>query len=207
MNRIAVIDNSVLVSFIDSGQIDLLHQTQSIFQYLLVPEKVRSEFLNVTSEYLPLRERFADAFNIPNSFYRLCSTYDPILLGIAQTLVDPGEAEAIAQARKRNVYLFFTDDQDCREVIEKEFSWLRTMGTSSLVAMLDLAGVLSNAPKVWRNLHKVSGFKHPQLKVAVTNAFFLLGIRPDKKLFSEKSSWKRIFGEPPKKKEGRRGKS
>jgi predicted nucleic acid-binding protein len=200
MTRIAILDNSVLANFIDSGHIDLLLQTQTIFQYFLIPEKIRSEFINVTSEYRPEREHFADTFNYPNSFYRLCTTFDSIILGIAQSLVDPGEAEAIAQARKQNVYLFFTDDQNCREVIEEEFSWLRTMDTLSLIAMLDIAEVLPNAPDVWRSIYKMSGFDHNQLKQAVNNAFFLIGIRPDKKMVSEKASWKRIFGEPPKKK-------
>lgn len=209
MNRIAIIDNSVLAAFIDAGLIDLLENTRIIFRFFLVPEKVRSEFLDVEPKFLLNRQRFNDLIGADGGFYRLCTTVDKIILGVAESFenIDAGEAEAIAQAQKRKVFLFFTDDQKCRDVIGKNFIWLRTMSTHSLIAALDIAGFLSDAPKVWQTIHSKLGFTHKQLKQAVENAFFLLEITPDKKIISEKSSWKRIFGEAPKKKRSRSPKS
>lgn len=200
-----MIDNNVLANFLDAGQAELLQKAQVVFGHFLIPLKVKEEFLNVDNAYLPQRLNFLqNVTSETEGFYRLCTTYDLITLGIAQSLVssglDSGEAEAIAQARKRNVKFFLTDDKDCTEIIKREFGWLLPMRTFALIAMLEIHGLIPNAVETWRFFHSKVGFTHEQLKQAVRDAFSILGVRPDKTIFSELTSWKRIFGHPPKRK-------
>ncbi|MCU0346146.1 MAG: hypothetical protein MUC59_04345 [Saprospiraceae bacterium] len=205
MKPIAVIDNTVLANFLDAGQEELLQKAQIVFNHFLIPTKVKDEFLSVEPTFLSKRQVFArNITSDATGFYRLCTTFDPIILGIAESLVssgvDSGEAEAIAQAHKQGAKYFFTDDQDCATVVKKEFGWLIPMKTFSLIAILDIHGLLPNAPEVWRFFYQKAGFNHAQLKEAVIDAYSILGVRPDKNTLSVKTSWKRIFGNPPKKK-------
>lgn len=198
MKTVAILDNTVLANFLDAGKIELLLKLQVVFSHFLIPVKVKQELLNVAPSYLLKRQVFANYINSDNyGFYRLCTTHDLIILGIAESLfskgIHSGEAEAIAQARKQNVKFFFTDDQDCSDIIRKEFFWLYPMTTHSLIAILDVTGLLIDPVETWRTFHKTSRFNFKQLKNAFSNAFFILDIR-DKSLLQEKSSWKRIFG-------------
>ncbi|MBK9014660.1 MAG: hypothetical protein IPM82_11585 [Saprospiraceae bacterium] len=199
---IAILDNSVLATFMDSGQMDLLDKSRIVFRFFLIPEKVKAEFLNVPPQFLATRQRFADSISIDYGFYRLCTTFDEIVLGILQTTkgIHEGEAQAIAQAQSVMSFYFLLTMKIAKTPLMKDSPHLRTMGTPTLVALLDVAGFLPNAVAVWQTIHQNHGFTYPQLKDAVKNAFLLLGIGHEKKLWQEKTSWKRIFGKPPKKK-------
>ena len=197
MNQItAIIDNTVLANFMDSGQIGILNSSNLIFKTLFVPEAVHYEFLNVKGKLLHARTRFSDGIKIDKGYYRHCNTYDPIILGSFSRKdgVDPGEAEAISQAAKRGISIIITDDRKCRDYIEKKFAHIKTYSTLTIIALLDLSGWLPDRNKNFQQLYMSCSFTAAQLRVAYIQASQHIGITLKGKALSKKSSLKSIIG-------------
>lgn len=191
MNKVAILDNSVLANFIDSGQLSILEKARQAFKYFLIPQEICREFLSVSPAYLIARERFAQKLRIDQGFYRLCTTVDPIVMGLLQTQkgVDAGEAEAIAQAVKRNVMTFFTDDRRCEDYIRRHYSHIRCYNSLIIVAILDLLELLPDVKTCWKNLHKFRGFQQADVRAAYERAARDWDIKLDKPDLWQKARW------------------
>lgn len=196
MKRAAIVDNTVLANLIDAGLSDLLDKSRIVFANFYIPDTVLEEFLHVPEPYFAVRQRFADRIIYDRGFFRRCNTFDSIVLGILQTEpgVDLGEAEAIAQAVRRNITLMLTDDADCQKYIKQKHPYLQCHSTVFLVALLDLNGFLPQPDHNWKRLYRHHKFNSSRLREAYTNAFSFIGVTPDQKILSRKSSMKRILG-------------
>lgn len=193
--RRAIVDNTVLANLTDAGLYDFLNKTRTLFEHLYIPEKILEEFLDVPQPYLAIRQRFADGILFDRGFFRRCNTFDPIVLGILKTEqdVDAGEAEAIAQAVKRNITLLLTDDVECRIYVQQNRPYITCHNTAFLVALLDVNKFIPEPEQAWKKLYNRHKFKASDLRDAYFEAYRFLGITPDGKILSEKSSLKRIL--------------
>lgn len=195
MRRAAIIDNTVLVNLIDSGLDDILIKSYTIFSNLFIPETILQEFLNVPEPFLASRQRFADRILFDRGFFRRCNTFDVIVLGELQTErgVDQGEAEAIAQAVRRGISLFLTDDARCRKYVETKRPYLLCRDTPFLIALLDLNQFLLQPNDSWKRLYQRHKFKSSDLRISYQNACNFIGMTPSRKFLSHKSNLKRIL--------------
>jgi len=198
MNRIAIIDNNVLANFFDIERIDLLNKCRNIFEYILIPEEVKEEIEKYRkNNTIPsLRVNFLSKLNADYGFFRLCTTYDPITMMFLNTEknIHKGEAEAIAQAFKRNIGILFTEDKACINYIEENYSYIRHYDTLFLIALLDLQGYLTfNEYKdVLKELKNIHGFNVVMLRIAFIKAYQFLGLPLNKKNISQKTSFSKI---------------
>lgn len=195
MKHVAILDNTVLANFIDSGLIAIFEKLRSIFNHFLIPVEVQNEFLKVPSRYLAERQRFADNIAVDIGFYRLCNSFDPIVQGdlIARVGVDPGEAEAIAQAVRRNVWIFLTDDRRCSKFIASQYPFIRCYNSLFLIALLDTAGYIDEVNQVWKDLNQRINLKSGDLREAYKAAHAFLSLAYDPKAISRKSRLKEIL--------------
>lgn len=195
MKRVAILDNTVLANLIDAGLGDLLDKSHILFENFYVPEKIMEEFLGVVEPYLSVRQRFADGISFDRGFFRRCNTFDPIVLGVLQTEsgVDPGEAEAIAQAVRRNITLLLTDDIDCQTYVRQHRPYIQCRSTTFLVALLDVNEFLPQPNQTWKKLYDHHKFKSSHLREAYNAAFKFIGTAPNRKFLSQKCSLKRIL--------------
>ena len=115
MKQQAIIDNNVLANFLDIERIDILDKCMLLFDCFLIPISIKNELAAYKKDgKLPIqREKFLSKLNTKTGFYRLCDTYDAVEFMFLKTEdnIHEGEAEAIAQAQKRSIRLFFTEDK------------------------------------------------------------------------------------------------
>lgn len=195
MNQAAILDNTVLANFMDNGLISTFEKLRLVFNYFLIPVEVENEFLKVPSRYLAERQRFADKFRLDVGFYRLCNSFDPIVRGELVLIkdVDPGEADAIAQAVRRNVWLFLTDDRRCSRFITNQYPFIRCYNSLFLIALLDCLAYIDDIKQVWQVMHPKMDFKSKDLREAYLDAYAYLSMSPDSKIISKKSQLKKIL--------------
>lgn len=184
----AIEDNTVLANFLDVGNKDLLDKSRNIFSTFFIPIEILSEFLRVPPPHSGVRERFADGIIFDAGFYRRCNTFDPIILGLLKTEkgIDPGEAEAIAQASARNINIILTDDKKCKKLIKEKYSHIRCFGTPFLIALLDLNKYLNDTEVVWKKFQMRSKFKRKDIREGYREAYVFIGMTPPKKVINRK---------------------
>ncbi len=193
--RIAIIDNSVLAYAMKLSGIDLLKEIKNIFQIVLIPQEVKKEFEpSINSPEKSQRNKFLDNILIDSGFYRLCVTYDPVVFAsVSQSnQIDGGEAEIIAQAAKRSVYVILADDKKCMKYINQNFSHFRVYSTLDLIVFLDIHKLITNYEKIIFNLKKIRPFKSIDLRMSYERISKEIGISLPKKMLSEKTSLKRM---------------
>jgi predicted nucleic acid-binding protein len=180
----AIIDNTVLVNFFDSANSKYLPQLRNIFRNLYISEAILAEFLNIPPKFLQKRQEFADKIQISQGFFRLCNTYDSIVLGLLKTVkgVDEGEAESIAQASKRNIPVFLTDDRACSKYMAQAYPHIKCYNTLFVIALLDINDYLQNPEQVWVDMHRQCNFNREDVVKAFEQSCSFLGLKPNKKL-------------------------
>jgi len=197
MTRVAIIDNNVLANFFDIERVDLLNLCRNIFDYILIPERVKIESENYCNGELPeVRKRFLSNIDTMHGFFRLCTTYDPLILTFIKTEknIHLGEAEAIAQALKRSVSIFITEDKACINYLTHNYNFIRIFDTLFVVAVLNLQQYVSDEDydKVLIELKKKHGYNSKMLRTAYLNAYRFLDLALNKKNFSRKISFSKI---------------
>ncbi len=206
MKPIAVIDNMILAYFADMQRMDVLEKSRFLFHFLLIPERVKNEFASFVPNNRPIeREQLLESMSIDSGFFRLCTTYDPIVKGFAQDIIkkyskgkkkhetNEGEAEAIAQAEKRNVFMIFTEDEPCRLAIDSEFRHLKCYNSLFLIGLLELNGLLTDYKDLIKAFYKRKPFKSSELRFAILKATEFLGLNPKEKSIKEKYGLKKLL--------------
>ncbi len=174
----AILDTSLIATWLklkNRTGLNLFELLPNIMQYALVPQQVVCEI----EAYAPLGERpehlrrFLDEVGTAEtSFFRLCTTFDNIVLEEIKTLprVDGGEAEALAQSSKVAVNWILIDDKRCLPALKKRF--LDTDFHNSLVVLYILAQaqLLPNSEKTFSDLNIVYNYSAKQKTQALQMA-------------------------------------
>jgi len=185
-----LVDNTVLANFVDihfngKSVIDLIRVTLE-FNRMIVPESVKNEFANCPEDKITLsRERLLSNLEStgPN-YYELCTSFDPVILGILSTEknIHLGEAELIAQAIYRKISVVFTDDKACIKYIKNNYDHLRYYDSCVLIAMLDLYGGIKDTDYNYfiQLCLKKFNFDRLRLKEGYDRAYQIIGRPFDK---------------------------
>jgi predicted nucleic acid-binding protein len=198
----AVFDNTVFNIASRITSCDLINLALNHFSTILVPLKIHQEIqnfprgieLNVENKMM----YYARKITLDNKKLELCQTYDTIILALYKGLknIDEGEAEAIAQAEKRQSRFFISDDEKCVEALKGKNLNIQIVSTLFLIALLDCLGLIPDYPRTiqeymnYKPLPKKGGktYFRNQYKMALQ----YLGLYPDKKLLSVKTSFKEL---------------
>lgn len=203
MKREVVLDTTVLgnISSASTSEMDLFSLIGSLGFTFLIPEEVKNEFSRYQNpNSLVFREKILNRINVHSRAFQLCTIYDAVTLEMVRGKkgIDKGEAEAIAQARKRKAYIIITDDVNCVRRIEKGFDAFsfQFYDTLFLIALLDIQGLLTNYNLVIMSLHSTYPFPSSKVRLAYVNAYKYLGININttlKKRISQRCSLKTIL--------------
>ena len=194
--RIAITDTTFLVYSTLLKEVDLLKRLRILFDHILLPGEVIKEF--TPKENRPenrSRQEILAKVNIHQGFYRLCTSFDAVVLDALRFAknVDAGEAETIAQAQHRKIPFILTDEKRMLKHLPKQFSHLRFYSTITIIAILDLNGFIPNYEDCIRELHSIRKFHSKDLRQAYEDAIHYTQRRISGKALSAKISLKKIL--------------
>jgi predicted nucleic acid-binding protein len=202
MQTQAIFDNTVFNIAARIESCDLIALATNLFADILVPQAIFQEIQSFPTGYEPYADRRMQSYERAvlqkQNSLRLCTTYDIVELVMVQTIpnVDRGEAEAIAQAQKRFVKLFFTDDEKCISALQNRFLAVDFVSTLHLIALLDIQNFLPDYKEVVREylVHKPLNRKTGKAKFRADyqKALHYFGLPNDKKLLNDKTSLKKL---------------
>lgn len=203
MNPIAIFDNTVFNITARIECCDLIQLSSNLFSKILVPQAICTEIaaFPITAEPTVAHKmsNYLRLIDSNTAMIEKCTVFDSIVIGLLQTQkdVDSGEAEAIAQAQKRMIRLFFTDDERCINALSSAYSNINFLSTLHLICLLDTLGYL---PDYKQTIREYMNYK-PLPKGKKGAAFFrnqyvqalaYNGLNQNKKLISEKTSLKKL---------------
>jgi predicted nucleic acid-binding protein len=144
--RIAVIDSSCLINLTHLG---LAIKLSEFFHLIYVPRSVHQE--------VNRKSRFRYQLNklYRTRLYRRCRAADEVRVKWLTNQLDPGEAEALTQAKERKAAYFIGDDKRAREI--GELMAIRPVGTVRLLARLHLDGFADEPRRLVDKLRKGLG--------------------------------------------------
>lgn len=193
----AIIDNTVLANFIRIEKLDFLNLLKNLFSEILIPETIKNEFA-YKSELTDTvkRIRFVENLSVDYGFYKLCNSFDRVVFEFmkSEEYIDEGEAEAVAQAERRQVYIFLTDDTKCIEILEKLKPHIRILDSLTLICTLDIRGYLPlDFSSCLAELYTHYKFDSEKIRQSYQKASRFLGLTIDKKKMNKKISMKNIL--------------
>lgn len=206
--RSAIFDNTVFNIAARIQSCDLILLATNLFEGILIPQEISSEINNFpTGKEFSVERRMQQYYKLILSekhVLELCTTLDPVVFSVLSTQngVHKGEAEAIAQAQKRSVFLFFTDDFDCILNVKPLYPNIRFVSTFFLIALLDIEGLLPDYQYVMKeflafrplpsNTHRKK-LLLSQWRLEYQAAMKHYSLQVDKKIISDKTSFKQII--------------
>lgn len=187
MKPIAIVDNTVLSDFFKVGSADLFDKLRLIFSTVYVPTEVKKEVAGYQKGGIKQRTAFVGGLRTENGFYRLCNTFDLVVLAMLDGVkgIDKGEREAISQALKIPAFFILTDDKRCIAYIEKTYPQLRCMGLPEIIYKLESTGMLPNWKEILLELSKLNNYTVERLENAYTSVCKELGKQIGKKQVRE----------------------
>lgn len=140
MKEPAVTNSTCLIGLERIGRLDILHR---LFEPVMVPPKVQEEFGKAID------------------WLAVIAPKNTVLVQVLSTIVDEGEAEAIALAKELNCLLIL-DDRKARRWAK--FFGLRIIGTAGLLVRAKRQGIVEEVKPILEAL-KQSNFRlHPSLE-------------------------------------------
>jgi predicted nucleic acid-binding protein len=111
---------------------------------VLIPSQIVIEMEHLARNEPHFKSKIAKWIDLShrNSFYHYCDTFDSIVFDSLIRRLDFGEAGAIAQAEKTNVFWFISDDIKNYSFVNQNFSHIRQHTIFFLVALADVSGLL-----------------------------------------------------------------
>lgn len=199
----AIFDNTVFSIAARIPHCDLIALAQNLFSVILIPQEVFREmqqFPHDADAQLFIQKQVRRV-GLQSRGLQLCDAFDPVVLASLHGVkgVDKGEAEAVAQAEKRQVPRIFTDDKKCVKALAHLYPHLAFHSTFYLICRLDLAQLLPDYPAVFNDFltYKPLPLKKADQKKAKSNlredyaaAMRHLGLPADKKIIARKISFK-----------------
>ncbi len=199
----AIFDNTVFNIAAQISSCDLIALSGTfLFQQILVPQQILAEMQQFPAQYDMIAgakmQKYTEFISKKRLSLELCVTYDPITLAFlaTQNNIDKGEAEAIAQAQHRQIYVFFTDDEKFISNLPISYQHIRCYPTLFLIILLDINDLLPNYAQI---IKEYFDYKPLPLKSGKTDFrnLYKQGLeyyssRPDKKIISKKTSFKQL---------------
>jgi predicted nucleic acid-binding protein len=100
--------------------INIFPALSMLVEYILVPIEIKNEverFRPPETRPEEINDFLNDLEVLENGFFRICSTYDTMLLRELESLVDKGEAELVAQAQKiENYWIWIDNSRDVAKI-------------------------------------------------------------------------------------------
>jgi hypothetical protein len=195
LNHTAVFDCASLI------YLSRLHNQQpffellrNVFKTLYFPTEVIKEFAKgcLKEQY---RNWILKRLRPETGLYRLCTTYDSIVLASVENVrgINRGEAEAYAQLRKVNARFIISDDKAFTNSVYLLDPCIKVYNSLHIICMLHFNGCIANWPSIIRQLHAVRPFGSKDLRAAFTDVARDIGLSFTKKEVSEKCSLKKIL--------------
>lgn len=199
----AIFDSTVFNIAARIRSCDLITLAFNLFEYILVPQEVSIEVGKYTPknheiEVYRKMQSYLKQIRPDSRGLQLCTDYDPIIYGVVQSHknIHLGEAEAIAQAQKRQVKFIFTDDKSCIKSLEGIYRQIDFGSTLFLMSMLDVQGYLPNYKETIYEYHKYKPIKNREdkefFRSQYKKALHLYGLPDNKKKINEKTSLKKL---------------
>lgn len=195
----AIFDNTVFNISARLLSIDLVQIAATLFDKIVVPSHILTEIQRFPTGCEPFVAQKMECYaRQVGELFELCTTYDNITLAFIQTMpnVDLGEAEAIAQANKRNIRFFFTDDERCIHALKGKFSNIYFVSTLYLIALLDIHKYIHDYPTLIKEYNQYKSLKNKKHKKLFRDEYWRacsdLGIPISKKELSQKTSLKKL---------------
>jgi len=193
----AVIDNDALVNLFTIGLLDKL---AALYEPLLISGRVVEEFLQENNSFehlslekrkslmkdLEMRQKLIRKITNTNDFLQLCVVYNETTFAKMRDTegINEGEAESIAQAAKRQVRYFITDDKPCTDKIKKQNPPpVEPINSLRILAKLQLRRLLEDPIEDFARLYQCRPFNSEALLNAFREEAQELGI--NKKSFQK----------------------
>jgi predicted nucleic acid-binding protein len=170
------------------------HNLSNLFHTIYFPSEVVIEYAK-GAEKEPHREWILSRLNPEQGFYRLCNTYDSIVMITVQNYkgIDKGEAEAYAQSKKVDAHLIISDDKAFNKSLKQLDSGVRVYSTLHLICWLEFSGFISNWNDLIKEIYQLRPFKSKELREAYLEVSEKLGLAVDKKKMGTKCSLSKIL--------------
>jgi predicted nucleic acid-binding protein len=176
--------------------------------HFLIPEHVVLEFEKFCTDQghlYPTARKLLGAIEKENK-YKKCPHREPVIFSELLKVVDPGEAEAIAQLKRLGANLFISNDSLAEKtIIKSSYSDIRFYSTFYLIALADLSGFLPNYQEVvyeyfavlmvekMRKGTRLALFK--RMKSEYKEALRRKGFNPDNKVYKANINFSRKFSQ------------
>jgi predicted nucleic acid-binding protein len=143
MLNTVIFDNSVFGYFVEIKKVNLEIIVRNLIQEkVIIPSHIISEMEPLAIREPKIQKCINQAYK--KQFYHFCDTFDLITLDFLRGKLDKGEASAIAQANKRQIPYFISDDIKNLTFLKENFSHIRQYSTYFLIALADVSGLLPN---------------------------------------------------------------
>lgn len=152
---VAVIDNTLLSRL---TRLEIAELLPFIFQKILIPLEVREEAFKAAN-----KKRLRNLLNEMQGFFVLCKEDDFFNKEILKTLLDEGEATAIAQAEFTNSALIL-DEKKGREQAEKRE--LKVFPTLTILCLLKEFGAISEVKPYLDKLIKMKFYLSKKIYIS-----------------------------------------
>jgi predicted nucleic acid-binding protein len=190
-----VIDSATLINLTHLQQSKaFFHYLHNIFHTIYIPGKVKNEYAAGLQKE-PHREWLLKRLQPDQGFYRLCTSYDSIVLITVEKFegIDPGEAETYAQYRKINAQFLVSDDKRFIKALISFDKYIKVYTTLHLICWLEISGYLKEWERLIKTMHGISAFSYKDLRITYTDILQRFGIDKSKKEISLKCSLKNII--------------
>ena len=195
MRRSCVIDTSTLVNLTVLYELRIFSLLRNLFDKIHIPLTVQSEYDHYIKPDAK-RKAIMAGIRLNEGFLALCSQYDSITYALLKTKrgIDPGEADVAAQHKSVNSHYILSDDIRFINSIAKIDSHTKIIGTTHLIAWLDLGKFILERDRdnLLRTLHSHSPVDSHGLRRAYQSVASEFSLTMTKKELNRKSSVKRL---------------
>jgi predicted nucleic acid-binding protein len=186
----AVIDTPSLIYLLKLEQKkSFLYLLGSLFSVIHFPTEVVKEFAAGDKRESDLEWLLAK-LHPHRGFYRYCSTYDSLILGmiVGENGIDKGEAEAYAQYKKIQAHVIISDDKKFEKSICRIDPYVKIYSVLHLLCLLDCQKYIDDWNGIVKQFHSIRKFESADLREAYIAVTKQIGVEMTKKELSRKCS-------------------